>query len=342
MTIGHFIWTDLSTYDMATARSDYAQFFEWSFSHDAAYDFASCEGRETAAVFPMPERLSKINMPSFWMSYVHVEDLDKAVAKARSHEGVIIEVEPQDFSEDARIALVRDPSGAGFTLYEGPEIVQGTSSPGQVVARYHHLPDVKLIETFYAVLFGWRFEKAQEKPWPVYDILHPDGAVVAQVEEVPESIRGKYRYWMPCFGVRSTQDMIRKVEARGGMFHQELPDHRAMVADRQGAHFMIQALPHHDPKGEETRHPVRHSAERRIAWRSMVGLVCVWCAVFFDLELFWGVLFLIWLWPALRTGQADFVEVIDRRSQPVMYWLIVGTWSILSLWLVFAALANST
>lgn len=107
MTIGHFIWTDLSTFDMALARKTYAGLFGWSFGEDAEYDFAQDNEQAVAAIFPMPEFLAKINMPSFWMSYVHVENLDAKVAAARRHEGAIIEIEPQPFDENNRIALVR-------------------------------------------------------------------------------------------------------------------------------------------------------------------------------------------------------------------------------------------
>ena len=103
MTHGHFAWTDLSTYDLPTARSDYAELFSWQFTGDNAYDFAFLGEAEVAAIFEMPAKLVEINMPSFWMSYVQVDDLEDVVAKARTHDNVIVEVEPEGFGNDARI-----------------------------------------------------------------------------------------------------------------------------------------------------------------------------------------------------------------------------------------------
>lgn len=239
MPYGHFVWTDLSTYSLADARTDYADLFGWSFGGDDAYDFAILNGTAVAAVFPMPERLAKIDMPSFWMSYVHVDDLDAAVAKARSHDGVIIEIEPQDFDEGARVALVRDPSGAGFTLYEGPEIAVEESGTGTVTARFHHCADVALIGDFYRDLFGWRMEKSGDVPWPVYDILHPHGTRVARAEEVPRDLRGKFSYWMPCFEVTDRADFLKKLNVCGGAHFSDLTQGQAMVSDRQQAHFIF-------------------------------------------------------------------------------------------------------
>ncbi|MEM6657360.1 MAG: VOC family protein [Pseudomonadota bacterium] len=334
MANGHFIWTDLSTYDMQAAKADYEDIFNWSFDGNDAYDFARAGGQEVAAIFPMPDPLAKMDMPSFWMSYVHVDDLDARVEQARQHDGVIIEVKPQAFGADARIALVRDPSGAGFTLYEGPDITAAASGAGCVVARFHHLPDIKLIEAFYGDMFGWRFVKSSENPWPVYDIRHPDGATIARVEEVPVEIRGKFSYWMPCFQVRSVPETLSQVVKRGGEHFADLPDDRALVADRQGAHFLIQGSGKRQPERGQRAFDAKTSSGPGLAWKAALGLVCVWLAVLLELQIFWAVLFLVWTWPALKTGRADFIEPVERHNRPVLYWSIVGTWIGLSLWLM--------
>lgn len=242
MAYGHFLWNDLSTFDLAAAKADYAKLFDWSFSGDASYEYAMLHGDEVAALFPMPPRLASINMPSFWMSYVHVENLDGTVEKARRHDGAIIEIEPQAFSADARIALVRDPSGAGFTLYEGPDIAPRLEGVGRVTETYHHVPDIALIEAFYRDLFGWKFIRVADTPWPVYAIRHPDGSVLAHAEEVPETVRGKFRYWMPCFTVEAVDETVSEIRARNGTVTAELTEGRLLVADRQGAHFMIRSV----------------------------------------------------------------------------------------------------
>ncbi|MDJ0826380.1 MAG: VOC family protein [Rhodobacter sp.] len=332
MTEGHFIWTDLSTFDMATARADYGALFGWTFRGDEAYDFAGIGEVPSAAIFPMPAKLTEIGMPSFWMSYVQVKDLDAVVDRARSHDGAIVEIEPQAFDDDARIALVRDPSGAGFTLYEGPGIAAAAGGAGTVVARYHHLPDVGLIEAFYRDLFGWTFHKAHEKPWRVFDIRHPDGTLVAQAEEVPEAVRGKFRYWMPCFAVSSVASASDTLAEHGGTLASDLQDGRVVVADRQGAHFMIRAM------DRETAGEPSSRAAAPFAWKALIGLVCIWLAVVLELQAFWGVLFLIWTWPAIRSGRADFIEPVTRATQPLVYWGLVLTWVVLSVWLIAAPL----
>ena len=338
-----FVWSDLSTFDMPSARADYAALFGWAFDGSEDYDFAMIGASQMAAVFPMPTRLADIGMPSFWMSYVMVADLDATVAKVRQHPGVVIEVEPEAFSSDARIALVRDPSGAGFTLYEGPEISPAAStgsSEGAVLARFHHSPDIGLISAFYEDLFGWRFVQRAAEPWPVYDILHADGSVVAQAEEVPEAVRGKFRYWMPCFAVASVAETRSRLENRDGQVSFDLGDGRLVVHDRQGGHFMIrQGETNAAMKGATAKEPAA-ARDAPWPWKALAGLVAVWIAVVLEIDAFWGVLFLLWTWPAIRTGRADFIEPVFRESQPLLYWGLATTWVALSLWMILASLAT--
>lgn len=45
MTIGQFIWNDLSTFDMGLARKTYSALFGWEFGGDPDYDFAQTNAR---------------------------------------------------------------------------------------------------------------------------------------------------------------------------------------------------------------------------------------------------------------------------------------------------------
>lgn len=83
MQFNQFVWTDLSTFDLDQARRDYAALFGWSFQGRDDYDFASVNQSLVAAMFRMPKRLADMTLPSFWMSYVNVEDIDAIVASAR-------------------------------------------------------------------------------------------------------------------------------------------------------------------------------------------------------------------------------------------------------------------
>lgn len=240
MDISHFVWLDLSSYDAALARRDYAALFGWHFEGDDSYAIGYRDGAQAAAVFAMPEQFVSLKMPSFWMPYIRVRDLEAAVARAREHDGAKVEIAPQAFDETARIALIRDPSGAGFTLYEGADIAVAGGAMRSVASFFHHSAGIGRIEPFYADLFGWQFVHQPGGDWPVCDILDGQGNLVARAEEVPEEIRGAFSYWMPSFWVPSLAAAMAALDGRGGQLFATLPDARHLVADQQGAHFMLQ------------------------------------------------------------------------------------------------------
>lgn len=238
MSMDEFVWSDLSTFDLATAKSDYAAIFGWKIVEGGGYDLALSDGTAIAAFFTMPDWLQKINMPSFWMSYVEVADV-RATTEHAKRLGAIIEIDVQDFGNGGRFALVRDPSGAGFTIYEGPSLSTRRSRSSETMCRYHHLADVRGIEPFYSELFGWQFSPLEGRRWPSHRITSSTGNEIAIVEEMPAEVRGTFSYWMPCFGVGNLVNVCAELENCGGAIAVDLQDGRLIVSDRQGAHFML-------------------------------------------------------------------------------------------------------
>jgi len=72
-----------------------------------------------------------------------------------------------------------------------------------------------------------------------------------------------------------------------------------------------------------------------IKWRAISGLTIVFLAVAFNQNWLWGVLFLLWVIPDLKRGVTHFLEVIDRRQNAIIFWLIQITWISLSIYLIW-------
>lgn len=242
---GKFVWRDLSTFDVGKAQRFYATLFGWHFPAVGAdvegYHIARLGRADAAAVFEMPAALRRLNLPSFWMSYVQVDDVAATVRLAETLPGTIVEVAPEPFGRDAVIALVRDPSGAGFTLYQGPRLGgYGDGGHGQQIWTVHHLDDIGRITGFYETLFGWRFA-ARPGMAGVHDIHTAEGVVIGTVEELEEDDRGPFRYWMPVFAVTDVARAAGQSGELGGGVLWQGEDGRAILSDDQGAGFMIAA-----------------------------------------------------------------------------------------------------
>lgn len=237
-----FTWFDLSTFNVEQCKQFYHQLFDWDYSpeQNAAgeeYHIAHQGSTAVAGIYEMPDFFKKINMPSFWMSYIRVEDIVATVEKARVIEGVKVEIEPTAFSQDSQIALVRDPSGAGFTFYEGKDLRgRFASGHGKPVWTVHHVSDIHLIESFYKTALDWSFREIENG---VYEVVHDSGDVIAHVEVLPESIKGDKQYWMPIFAVDDVTVSVQTAKKLGGKVLMELSDGRVMCADDQGGSFLL-------------------------------------------------------------------------------------------------------
>ncbi len=69
-------------------------------------------GQTTSGIMPMDDQNFK-DTPDHWMSYLHVDDIDQAISKARETGATIIR-EPFDVENIDRIAILEEPGGAAI------------------------------------------------------------------------------------------------------------------------------------------------------------------------------------------------------------------------------------
>ncbi|MEM6377121.1 MAG: hypothetical protein AAF705_02840, partial [Bacteroidota bacterium] len=71
---------------------------------------------------------------------------------------------------------------------------------------------------------------------------------------------------------------------------------------------------------------------RTTKWRTIIGLILLFIAIWFDWEWAWGILFFLWVIPDLISGTTYFMEPISRANHPILYWIIVISWIFLSIY----------
>jgi hypothetical protein len=119
---GEFSWNELMTTDHTAAFSFYNQIFGWEKlqSHDMGpmgeYLIYGAHGKTLGGMFTRGEDMP---MPSAWIYYIHVDDLDGAVARVKENGGQIVNG-PMEVPGGDRIAQGIDPQGAFFALHEAP------------------------------------------------------------------------------------------------------------------------------------------------------------------------------------------------------------------------------
>jgi predicted enzyme related to lactoylglutathione lyase len=152
-------WVDTRQPDPEAAVSFYSGLFGWELEDSAPpgsprrYFIARLRGRDVAAIGSQPEGLS---MPAAWNMYVWVDSADEATAIATRAGGSTL-MEPFDVGDSGRMAVLADPEGAAFCVWEarahrGAQLVNehATWNFNELNTR-----DPGGAQTFYRAMFGW-------------------------------------------------------------------------------------------------------------------------------------------------------------------------------------------
>lgn len=235
MKSNNFIWTDLSTFDLKVSKDFYSKIFGWEYQQiDTNYHNAFKSKKEVSGLYLMPKAFVEMGMPSFWMSYIQVDSIADTVARAKTLGG---KVELTESIEGfGSIALVRDPSGAGFTVYNGDQLnARTTDEEGAMVWNELFVSDADLVLNFYTQLFDWTCEETDDKRFLIYN---SQGQNIAAIQQLDNEVKGKHEYWSVFFKVPNLDSTITKVlESGGSLIHRD--NHAALLSDSFDAMFQV-------------------------------------------------------------------------------------------------------
>lgn len=115
---GQFCWIELMTRDSGAARGFYADLFGWSYRDEGPdggpsyHVFEPEAGGPGGGIMTAPEA----EIPTAWMPYVAVDDLEGSLDHARRLGGTV-KVEPMEVPGWGRFAVIQDPSGGVLGLW---------------------------------------------------------------------------------------------------------------------------------------------------------------------------------------------------------------------------------
>lgn len=227
------IFADLSTYSPVDTIPFYENVFGWEYRCEYDYYTAYIENNPVVGLYETPDKFKQMRMPHFWMTYIQVNHADLTVEQARKLGG-IIEMQ-ETIPGYGKVALIRDPLGAGFTIYEGNALKSTRTElePNTLIWNELHVSNMNQVIPFYKGIFNWEMENSQGETVRIYN---HQGEHVTDILEVPNSLKGKYEYWVSCFGVSDLQTTKEKVLKNGGT---EIIDegNRILMTDSFGEAF---------------------------------------------------------------------------------------------------------
>ena len=240
---GNFIWYDLLTSDPARAVTFYEQVCGWTLSTvggSADYPMFSTPQGMIGGAGKMPEAMARQGVPPHWQAAVKVVDVD-ATAKLAARLGGRVYLEPTDYPNAGRIAVIADPFGAVLKLF-APLQNRGAhdgTQPGEFT--WHELlsQDHEAAFAFYAQLFGWKkvrdFDMGAMGNYLIYGNGGPDlGGMFTKPKEVPVSA------WLCYVHVADLDATLARALERGASViagPMDVPDNQRIVQlkDPQGA-----------------------------------------------------------------------------------------------------------
>ena len=261
-------WIDTNQPDAEAAVAFYSGLFGWEIEDamppgsEGHYFMARIRGGDVAGISPVPEGAP----PSArWDTYIWVESADETTAKVKAAGGNVL-MEPMDVMDAGRTAVVSDPEGAVFCVWE-PKRHRGATivnEAGSLNFNNLNTHDAEAAKAFYGAVFGWGTMPmgggAEAWTLPGYgdhlELLNPGtlermasmGApagfadVVATLTPLPDHDRDVPAHWSVTFATDDVDATARKAGELGGQVMAGPFDapwvRMAVIADPKGASFI--------------------------------------------------------------------------------------------------------
>ncbi|MGW0040564.1 VOC family protein [Rhodococcus sp. NPDC003348] len=214
--LGTPTWIDLGIPDLDRAMSFYGAVFGWEFDigpeEAGRYTMCLLRGKKVAALMPNPDPVAT----EFWWSvYLATADVDETVARATDAGGIVL-AEPMDVMGEGRMAIVRDPSGAQFGLWQGFAHVgcELVNEPNTLLRNDLVTPNPGPARTFYSAVFDFTLDGNEDLPGMDFTFLRrPDGHEIGGILGDPTASGSA---WGTLFQVVDADKAVAAARAAGG------------------------------------------------------------------------------------------------------------------------------
>ncbi len=249
---GRLLWTDLMVPDVGAATQFYADVIGWALTTWSMgegippYTMWTAAAGPVGGVMGMSEAEVASGAPARWLAYIGTPDVDATHRDALAL-GAREIVPPRDIPTVGRFAVLADPQGAGFAIFQptnAPEPSQGAASDGQFAWIELGTADPAAAIAFYTQLFGWALtERMEMGPGQAYQMFGVDGSTFGAIYPAASAAAAQWLLYVRVPDITRSVDAVRRGGGRVLMEPNEIPggDYIARCADPQGAEFAVLA-----------------------------------------------------------------------------------------------------
>jgi predicted enzyme related to lactoylglutathione lyase len=191
------------------------------------------------------------NSPDGWTTYLHTDDIKATLAAAVAAGAItcVQPVEPMEVKDKGWMAMLSDPTGAFFGLWQ-PIEHHGFEVFGEAGAPvYHQLTtrDYAKAIGFYRQVFGWQIETSSDSDEFRYSTANFDGdALLGIMDGTRDLADGVSSNWFFFLGSDDVDKTVELVRENGGSVIRDAEDtpygRLAAVADPTGAGFNLSSV----------------------------------------------------------------------------------------------------
>ncbi len=215
---GKFVWFEHVSRDAKKAQKFYDEVLGWKVEPfgDSDYDMILAGDTPDTMIGGYTEPTGR--QEPHWISYVSVEDVDRAAKAAAANGGKVIQA-PHDLPGVGRAARIADPQGAELFVFKNdagdPADPPATEAPPERRFFWNelHTTDPEKAVAFYEKVFGFTRQTMDMGPAGNYYILARDGVSRAGVTgHLPA---GTPPHWLPYVEVSDPDATIARAKKLG-------------------------------------------------------------------------------------------------------------------------------
>jgi predicted enzyme related to lactoylglutathione lyase len=248
---GAFSWIELGTTDQNAAKTFYTSLLGWTFTDSPMgpgdfYTMFELDKRTVAAAYTLREQERSMGVPPHWNLYISVTSVDESAEKAAELGGHVV-AGPFDVFTYGRMAVILDPTGASFCIWEPKEHIGASvlNEPGSLCWADLTTPDPEAASKFYTGLFGWTLVPGAGG----YLHLKNGDAFIGGIPPAQHSAPGTPPHWMSYIQVADIEAGTAKAKELGanicvGPMSIGTTGKMTVLSDPQGAFLALFELAH--------------------------------------------------------------------------------------------------
>lgn len=236
LTPGTFCWIDFATPDPDKAKVFYQKIFNWKYHDSPMPDggnytiISTADGDGVGGLFQMPDEMIMADVPPHINNYIAVVNADEFVETAKDL-GAAVKMEPYDVFDYGRMAILTDPTGAAFSLWQSKSnddecTMASRETHGMYCWQELMTADVDQAAKFYQQLFGWNYTTMQVDNVD-YTLIKVQGCDIGGMMMLPSDMKHTPSHWNTYFTVTNVDETIKAIQNNGGdviMGPQDIPE----------------------------------------------------------------------------------------------------------------------